>query len=358
MSPIDASRSDLVSVVIPLFNAEPWINEALASVAAQTYPREALEVIVVDDGSTDNGAAKAEEFLRSNGLRHEILHTSNGGPSRARNLGWRRARGEWIQFLDADDTLHPQKIALQMVAAAQTHAETAVVYSEFEKVACDSMGRVQSRHVFSPNVNEDSLENLLLDENFIHIGSQLCRRAWLERVGGFCEEYRLIEDLDLLLRLTMAGAGCHSVPSPSPMFVYYERNSRSLSQSDRRGFVEGCLRNARMVEQYWRERQELTPHRARALARVCFQSARALSEFDWQAFLEEANHIEALEPHFVPPAPSHLRLASRALGYANAERLAKAYRRIKRLVIGKSADRRPEILPTITRVAEDIPADQ
>ena len=105
----------LVSVVIPAFNAADWIAASLASVAASTYPRERLDVIVVDDGSRDRTSDVATHHLRTSGLRHVVLRRDTaGGPPAARNDGWRRADGDWIQFLDADDLWHPEKLARQM----------------------------------------------------------------------------------------------------------------------------------------------------------------------------------------------------------------------------------------------------
>jgi len=100
--------SPLVSCVVPVFNGEGYLREALESIFTQTYPR--LEVIVVDDGSTDRTATVLAVF----GDRIRSLWQSNQGPAAARNLGLRAARGEFIAFLDADDLWHPEKLERQM----------------------------------------------------------------------------------------------------------------------------------------------------------------------------------------------------------------------------------------------------
>ena len=113
--------NQLVSVIIPMFNAERWIVETLASVEAQTYPRELIEVIVVDDGSTDASAEiVAREFPRAS-----LLRTANGGASRARNAGTAVARGVFLQYLDADDLLVRDKLVRQAQALENTGAEVA-----------------------------------------------------------------------------------------------------------------------------------------------------------------------------------------------------------------------------------------
>jgi len=109
----------LVSVVVPAFDAAAWIDATLASVVAQTYPRNALEVIVVDDGSTDATGDVAARRLHAGGGQHQVIRREiPGGPGAARNDGWRRATGEWVQFLDADDLIAPEKIAVQIRDAA------------------------------------------------------------------------------------------------------------------------------------------------------------------------------------------------------------------------------------------------
>lgn len=99
------------TVVIPCYNAEPFLREALDSVLAQTVPP--LEVIVVDDGSTDASAAIAESY----GPPVRVIRQENQGESVARNRGMDEAKGEWIAFLDADDVWKPEKMAIQLELA-------------------------------------------------------------------------------------------------------------------------------------------------------------------------------------------------------------------------------------------------
>jgi glycosyltransferase involved in cell wall biosynthesis len=109
---------DLVSVVIPAYNSEKWIKTTLNSVLAQSYPE--LEIIVVDDGSLDRTAALAEQTLNGFPGSWKILRQENRGKGATRNRGWRAALGSWIQFLDSDDALAPEKIKLQMAVAQKS----------------------------------------------------------------------------------------------------------------------------------------------------------------------------------------------------------------------------------------------
>src|SRR5713226_1866991 len=98
----------LVSILIPVYNAEGFVAEAIQSALDQTWP--AKEIIAVDDGSTD----RSLEILKSFGLRIRVIEQENRGASAARNRALSEAQGEFIQFLDADDLLAPDKIEIQM----------------------------------------------------------------------------------------------------------------------------------------------------------------------------------------------------------------------------------------------------
>ncbi len=100
-------KGPLVSVIVPCYNAARFLPEALATIRAQRY--EPLEILVVDDGSTDNTPDVVSGF----GSEVRYLRKPNGGPASARNLGLREARGEWIAFLDADDQWPEGKLELQ-----------------------------------------------------------------------------------------------------------------------------------------------------------------------------------------------------------------------------------------------------
>jgi glycosyltransferase involved in cell wall biosynthesis len=114
------STVHLVSILVPSYNSEPFLQECLESALAQTYPR--VEVIVVDDGSTDSSLSIAKKF-ESRGVR--VIHQNNAGQASALNTAFDASRGHYIQYMDADDVLDPQKIEIQV--AKLDKAEPAVV---------------------------------------------------------------------------------------------------------------------------------------------------------------------------------------------------------------------------------------
>ena len=317
-----------VSVIIPCYNADTWIGDALNTCFQQTY--QSIEIIVVDDGSTDKSSETADAYLKNCHFQHAILSISNSGPSRARNLGWQKASGQWIQFLDADDLLHVEKIARQMTKALEVDCDVAVLYSPWQRLAMVNGMWQPVFEVVSPVIGQDPLVDLLKSENFLQLGSVLFRRSWLERVGGFDERYRLIEDVHLLLRIAMAGGQFHKVDSPDPLFYYRQVHGTSLSQRDQRAFIEGCLRNAALAEDYWRSQGDLTPAQTETLIGVYFQGARFFAAVDHLRFAQLAAKLESFHAPFIPAGPAHLRLASQLLGYSRAEKLATQYRRLKK----------------------------
>lgn len=194
---LSKTTSLLISIIIPCYNAARWIRSTLQSVFLQQDVK--FEVIVVDDGSSDDSAA----IVASDFPLVRLIRISNSGPARARNIGWKHSRGAWIQFLDADDLLHPAKLATQLAVATQCTSDVAVVYSDWQRLVYRDGKWQQSGVRCQPDPYINAIEDILLTENFIATGSQLFRRTWLEAVCGFDERHWLIEDVDLLLRIAM-----------------------------------------------------------------------------------------------------------------------------------------------------------
>lgn len=124
----------LVSVIIPVYNRTDLLREAVESAIAQTY--RPIEIVIVDDGSTDdtNNVAKEIEIRHKDIVR--VYRKENEGPGLAREYGRQRARGEYIQYLDSDDLIHPGKLAVQ-VAALEANPDCGIAYGKTRLVAED-----------------------------------------------------------------------------------------------------------------------------------------------------------------------------------------------------------------------------
>lgn len=190
----------LVSVVIPLFNGAPLVARTLASVAAQTWRN--LEIIVVDDGSTDDGAERVLAFAERD-QRVRLVRRSNGGVALARNQGAAEARGDYLAFVDADDLWAPEKIALQMQAMAEGGERVGLVYTWAALI--DAKDRIYSL-AHRPDAEGRVFRDLCRSNVVGNGSSPLIRRAAFDQVGGYDANLRAqgaqgCEDLMIYLRL-------------------------------------------------------------------------------------------------------------------------------------------------------------
>ena len=182
-----------VSVVIPTYNNAGTLAQAIQSVLAQTYGE--IDVVVVDDGSTDGTPEVMREFP---GVRY--LRQANGGLPAARNAGIAATRGELIAFLDSDDWWEPEKIAAQVERLRAT-PEVGLVYTDLRVIYDD--GRVLESFLASRPLAGDGLVfDRLVQSGFILPSTVLLRREVLEQVGTFDESMRSHEDIELWLRVT------------------------------------------------------------------------------------------------------------------------------------------------------------
>ncbi len=187
----------LVSVVIPAYEAERFIGEAIASVLAQTYAP--VETIVVDDGSADRTAEVARAY---DGVT--VIVQENRGPSAARNRGFAAASGELIAFHDSDDLMTPDKLLVQ-VGVLIDDPQVGCVLAEQELLVEDGAELpfwVEGSKV--PTVMPPKPEELA-DEPDVHPMTVVMRRAVFEQVGGFDETMRAAEDFDWMLRASEQG---------------------------------------------------------------------------------------------------------------------------------------------------------
>ncbi len=313
-----------VTVVVPAFNAAAWLAETLRSALGLRHPRELLEIIVVDDGSRDATAAVARAALAGAACAWRVETVANGGPSRARNHGVRLARGAWIQFLDDDDALDAAKLEVQGPVAAAAGPEVASVASEWRRTHVEA-GRRVAEPVAPIGLSGDVGLGLLSATGFLHLGAQLFRRTWLETVGGFDESLRLIEDVDLELRLVFAGGAFRHAPSAGALF-FHQMRAGSLSRESEAAFFRAVLRNGEMAAAQWAKEPPLSPARKAVLLDIFGLAARMLAGQDTEGLTRAVAAMAAVDPAFDPPGRPAMRALRRVFGTVGAERLAAAAR--------------------------------
>lgn len=237
-SPIHAA---LISVIIPSYNSEKWVTEAIDSALAQSHSN--LEVIVVDDGSTDGTRTLLLEKYQG---RIRYHYQSNHGLAGARNTGLALAKGSYVQFLDADDLLRPDKLSRQLDCFA-ANPGCAVVHSDFDYFS-DGVpySSAPSPPQFVAKRAATDTFGALLSGNFIVVHAALCRRDAIVRVGQFDDALARCEDYDLWLRMAHRGdrfAFCEG------SLLRYRKRAGSLS-SDIRAQILASLEVLAKVPTY------------------------------------------------------------------------------------------------------------
>lgn len=239
--------NELVSIIIPAYNSAAFIAETLESCLAQTYSP--IEIIVVDDGSSDDTLAilKNYESLR-------IIQQENAGPAIARNTGIQAASGDYIQFCDSDDILHPEKIARSM-ALLQEHPVAALVYCRMQ--AIDMQGNVIPDAPSSPpddffETNDLFCKMLKANGSPIQTSTILARKSALLDVGLYRADpnHRCAEDWDLLLRL----ADKYPFVGIDETLVNYRHRPDALTQETLL-MAEGRLQTVIYAREYSKRKQ-------------------------------------------------------------------------------------------------------
>ncbi len=185
-------KNEIISVIIPTYNRANLICHAIDSVLAQNINN--LEILVIDDGSTDDTA----QVLKSYERKIQYIHQDNAGVSAARNHGLRKAKGNWIAFLDSDDTWHPQKLSLQIESIQKHNADICFTNISSERMADD----VNLTSDNSIKYNEPF--DLILQDNFaLYIQTVLVKKELISKMGGFNEGYQVAEDTYLIYQLAL-----------------------------------------------------------------------------------------------------------------------------------------------------------
>lgn len=194
------AQKPLVSVVVPAFNAATFISRCLESINSQTY--RPLEVIVVDDCSSDDTCAYVES-LNSENITLVRLN-ENCGASHARNIGIQHARGKYIAFLDADDSWRPNKLSLQ-IPLLEKDPEVVLIGCNFQYVTEGRLGSYFFEKYPPPETCIYGAWKILLEYSFIQTSCAVVRKDILDKIKLFDEELIIAEDQDLWIRLSYEG---------------------------------------------------------------------------------------------------------------------------------------------------------
>jgi glycosyltransferase involved in cell wall biosynthesis len=209
----------LVSIIIPSFNYGHLIIETLQSIIKQTYTR--WECIIVDDGSTDDTTGIVQQFIEEYPQqRFTYLEVPNAGTSAAKNKGITLARGEFIQFLDADDLLSEEKLSVQMQIAEEQSAEVIFsksIYFTGDAIQQNYIQKYPSGFLATESLKGTELLRRIITNNILTISSPLIKKELVIRAGMFDKDLKNNEDWLFWFKVALL----------SPSFTF-DNNERSF----------------------------------------------------------------------------------------------------------------------------------
>ena len=234
-----------MTAIVATYNRSRLVGKAIESILGQTYPN--IEVIVVDDGSTDD----TQDTLRQFGDQVRVISQANAGPSAARNRGVAAARGEIVAFLDSDDLWLPEKIERQVALLQSTDGSVPCCVCDAEMRFTNRPTATSFSNFLLDPVRQQGLwsnvSEVLTDRFVLFNQMAAVRRSAFEKVGGFNEKLRFMEDYDLALRLSLLGPFAFI---REPLVIWNQGSAGSLS-------AEAHQQMSRLKEIEVRIREEL-----------------------------------------------------------------------------------------------------
>ena len=304
----------LVSIIIPCYNAAPWLAQTLESALAQSWLHK--EIILINDGSTDGSLAVARGFA---GRGIKVIDQPNRGASAARNHGLRLTRGEYIQFLDADDLLAPDKIALQMVTLESAGPDV-LASASWGRFATDpaSAGFVPQA-VAQARTGVEFLQLHYETGSMMQPGAWLASRRLLDRAGPWDEALSLNDDGEYFARVMLAARGLVHV---APAQCYYRSGlAGSLSRRTDPSALTSLFRSVELTISHLRAADDSARTRAacaNAWMRTAFEMFPAMPELADKA---ERQSRALGGPRRPLPGSGRFQLAARLLGWRLARRI-------------------------------------
>jgi len=178
----------MVSIIIPCYNSATTIQRALASIVNQTYTD--FEIIIVDDGSTDNSFEKIKTFFENKDIQHTLIKQQNKGAASARNLAVKNSHGEYLAFLDADDEWHQNKLEIQYKYIKKLNAKF---------ISCEYTYNTLENTIVTIDIIKYTFKDFLFS-NRTSTPCTIIQRDLFNQVNGFQENQRYSEDYYLWLR--------------------------------------------------------------------------------------------------------------------------------------------------------------
>lgn len=235
----------LVSIIIPLYNAKNYIEECISSLLSQSYKE--IEIIIVDDGSTDNSLTIARQY------ESEIVHVfsqQNKGACAARNYGFEMSKGEYVQFMDADDTIEKNKIELQIERLRQFSFRSDVVaFCKWQYLENPEV-RLNERLCKDYDHPVDMLVDFILCPHWMYPHAYLVHRKLVEQVGGWDVCILKNQDGEFFARVTQSASKMLFVEGTSVLYRSQTPGSLSkgLTKEKQKSVLESLLRISEIIK--------------------------------------------------------------------------------------------------------------
>jgi glycosyltransferase involved in cell wall biosynthesis len=321
----------LVSIVVPNYNYGRWLGETLDSCLSQTH--RPIEIIVCDDGSTDDSRAVIDRYLRQCPDIVRALPAPHRNANFARNRGIEAARGEFVQLLDSDDLMLPEKLTRQVARLTEERGD--VCYADWRMRTHGKDGSYRDGEVEVSGAQASPLLSVL-GGWWSATAAFLWRRDLLERLGRCDETLDSAQDTDIVLRAALSEA--RFVYDPSCLAIYRRHSVRSTSQVDPLGRHVNNMKIFQAAEARLRAEGRLAPTYAAALATTYFRQARTVFWLDRAKYRDALAATLRLSPRYRPSETQLFNLASSFVGFTGAELLAGGWRTLRRLG-GRRSDR-------------------
>ena len=310
-------------MIVPCLDSVEWLGEAIESALAQDYS--SVEIIVADNGSTDGSL----ELARSYSPAVRVIDAPTRGLGASRNAGLAVARGEYLQFLDADDALLPGKLRRQVEVLRASDGD--VAWEPFSRYTLDhATGSYAPTIHHVPEISSDVEASLLRGNGWLQIGTVLVRAGAVSEGVTFENGLHVLEDVRFLFELASRGARFVRSETEANGLLFREHSGvRYSTTRTPLVFANACRAMAEHAEAQWRARGTLNDYRREVLTDAYLTAARILHENDATQFESLMRHIEALNPAYIDRLPARLRWLSLLVGYRRAERIASMYRRAR-----------------------------
>ncbi|PZO21118.1 MAG: glycosyl transferase family 2 [Leptolyngbya foveolarum] len=305
----------LASIIIPCFNAEQWLSESIDSALKQTYS--SVEIIVIDDGSSDGSL----DIIKSYGDRIIWETGPNRGGNHARNRGFAISKGNYIQFLDADDYLLPQKLEKQIRFLETAGAD--VVYGDWRHQYHLENGKVILDDIKTSGNQPDILKSLLADW-WVSPACLLFRRSAVESSGGWDETLSAGQDRDFFLAVVMSGA--QVIYQPECDAIYRRYGNVTVSSASQERYLENHLKILEKYEARLNQEDKLLDSYKDALAQSYFLIARKYLETNPALYSQFLAKTLSLSPKFQAQG------SERTFLYSFAQKLL-SFRKLEFLVV-------------------------